>query len=199
MIENVFVREVLLAFIPIFVAIDAIGVMPMFVGFTSDLDDSQRHSIVLRIVITALVLSLGFIWAGQMIFQYLGIKVGDFMVAGGLILFSVAILELFRTSKYERSGLKEDLGIVPFGTPIIAGPALLTTLILVLDQYSLSAVISALVLNLLVVSLVLSLSMRFVTVLGYSGIRAASKIIAVFLAAYAVSIIRNGLVQLFVD
>ena len=80
----------LLVFIPIFVAVDAIGLLPIFISLTQGLEQKTKQKVIGESILTALGLSIGFIFLGRAVFKLLGITVGDFMVAGGLVLFCIA-------------------------------------------------------------------------------------------------------------
>jgi multiple antibiotic resistance protein len=87
-------RNILLSFISIFVAVDAIGVLPIFVSLTEGIERSERAKIIVQSMLTALCLAVGFIFLGKVVFRILGITIGDFMVAGGAILFCLAITDI---------------------------------------------------------------------------------------------------------
>ena len=87
-------KDILLSFIPLFIAVDAIGVMPMFVGLTSELEQKAKTRIIVQSMLTAACLAVGFVLGGKLLFRWLGITIGDFMIAGGAILFSLAIIDL---------------------------------------------------------------------------------------------------------
>ena len=116
---------------------------------------------------------------------------GDFKIAGGLILFVLASRDLVRTDGGPQV-LPDDFGIVPLGLPLIAGPATLTTLLILMDSVGANYALAALVLNLLVVALAFYFAEGLVRIVGQTGLRAISKIIALLLAAIAVSMIRRG-------
>jgi len=80
-------KNILLAFIPIFVAVDAIGVIPIFVSLTRQIEKKEKGEIIFQSIFTALGLTLGFIFVGKAVFKFLNITVADFMIAGGAILF----------------------------------------------------------------------------------------------------------------
>src|SRR3989338_6749155 len=88
-----------LSFIPIFVAVDAIGVLPIFVGLTKEFNKKKRFTIIMHSVITALCIAIGFVFFGKWIFKILNITIGDFMIAGGMVLFGIAIMDILTTSK----------------------------------------------------------------------------------------------------
>ena len=85
------VRNILLSFIPIFVAVDALGVFPIFISLTEGMEQRQKSKIIIQSMLTALCLAVSFIFLGKAVFKLLGITIGDFMVAGGALLFCLAV------------------------------------------------------------------------------------------------------------
>ena len=183
-----------LTFVPLFVAMDAIGVLPILVPLTQDMIARERKRVVRLAVLTALGLGLGFVVIGKGIFLFLGIEVVDFMVAGGLILFLLAAKDLI-TGKMvdaQASASSESIGVVPLGTPLVVGPAVLTTLLILVDLYSIYIVIASFIINLAIGWLLFAQANRVVSFLGQGGVRATSKIVSLFLAAIAIKMIRQG-------
>lgn len=179
------------SFIPLFVAIDIFGVLPFYIALTADVPDIRKGKVVSQSVITALAVSLAFAVVGKAIFGVLGIMADDFKVAGGLVLLVFAILDLTR---YERRKPKETrtVGVVPIGVPLIAGPATLTTILVLVDRHGMAVTLTALALNLLLVWVVLLAARQVVRLLGENGVAALSKIMALLLAAIAIMMIRLG-------
>jgi multiple antibiotic resistance protein len=190
-------QEFGLTFVPLFVAMDAIGVLPILVPLTQDMKTKERSRTVRLAVITALGLGLGFVAIGKGIFIFLGIEVSDFLVAGGLILFLLAAKELITGKMLEaQASVGADmLGVVPIGTPLVVGPAVLTTLLILTDQYSVVIVIFSFIANLAIAWLLFAQANRVVAFLGQGGVRATSKIVSLFLAAIAIKMIRQGVLQ----
>ncbi|MCX6008513.1 MAG: MarC family protein [Chloroflexi bacterium] len=190
-------QEFGLTFVPLFVAMDAIGVLPILVPLTQDMKAKGRRRVVRLAVITALGLGLGFVVIGKGIFLFLGIEVSDFLVAGGLILFLLAAKDLITGKMVEtQASIGADmLGVVPLGTPLVVGPAVLTTLLILIDQYSIIIVIVSFILNLAIAWLLFAQANRVVAFLGQGGVRATSKIVSLFLAAIAIKMIRQGVLQ----
>jgi multiple antibiotic resistance protein len=189
------IEKILLAFIPVFVAVDAIGVMPIFISLTEELTLKEKLFVVIQSMITALTVAIGFIFLGKFIFKVLSISVGDFMIAGGVILFFIAIIDLIFTNKQRKLPPKES-GAVPLGTPLIAGPAVLTTSMIIISVYGLAATIISIVLNILVAGLIFMFSEVLIKLLGKVGTKVFSKIVSLFLAAIAIMMIRRGIVML---
>lgn len=185
------IDKFLAAFIPIFVAIDPIGLVGLFVGLgTSSSHANRRHQALVGIF-TGLAVAVGFIFLGKVIFAALGITVADFQVGGGLILLALAVRELVGFGPHDRTS-DDDFGVVPLGMPLIAGPALLATLLILLDTVGIVWTVFSLIVNLAIVALALCNAERFTRRLGKQGLRGVSKLIALLLAAIAISLIRRG-------
>jgi len=185
------IDKFLLAFIPIFVAIDPIGLVAIFMGLAGGTSRQQRQRQALVGIITALCIAVGFVFLGKIIFVALGITVADFQVAGGLILLGLAGRELLSLGPADR-GPSEDFGVVPLGMPLIAGPALLTALLILVDTVGLVFTLVSLLINLALVAIGFWNADLVARWMGRQGLRGVSKIIALLLAAIAVSLIRRG-------
>jgi len=191
-------QKLLLAFIPVFVAVDAIGVLPIFVSFTRGISKKEKSRIILQSIITALCLAIGFIFLGKAVFAFLRITVGDFMVAGGLVLLCIAIIDIVNPGKKRRIPAKE-LGSVPLGTPLIVGPAVLTTSLIIIGEYGLYPTLISVFINVLLAGAIFSFSDVLIGFLGESGSKALSKIMSLLLAAIAIMMMRKGLMQILMD
>jgi multiple antibiotic resistance protein len=186
MIERFF-----LAFIPIFVEIDPIGLVAIVMGLGTSASREHRRRQAFLGIFTALGIAIGFIFLGKIIFAALGITGADFQVAGGLILLGLAGRELLGIGPHDRSG-SDEFGVVPLGMPLIAGPALLTALLILVDTVGLVFTLASLLANLALVAIAFCNAERFTRWMGKQGLRGVSKIIALLLAAIAVSLIRRG-------
>jgi multiple antibiotic resistance protein len=185
----------LLAFIPLFVAMDPLGVLPIFVSLTAGLEKGQKQRIIIYSLLTALCLALVFIILGKAIFKVLGITISDFMIAGGTILFCIAVIDLIIPGKQRRIP-EDDVGVVPIGTPLIVGPAVLTTCLMLIDQFGTLLTIAAVILNLMIVGLVFYWSDILMRSFGKSGTNALSKVMALLLAAIGIMMIRKGIMRI---
>jgi multiple antibiotic resistance protein len=185
------IEKFFLAFIPIFVAIDPIGLVAVFMGLGTSASREQRKRQAFLGILTALCVAIGFIFLGKLIFSALGITVADFQVAGGLILLGLAGRELLGIGPHDRGG-SDEFGVVPLGMPLIAGPALLTALLILVDTVGLVFTLVSLLVNLALVAIAFYNADRFTHWMGRQGLRGVSKIIALLLAAIAVSLIRRG-------
>jgi len=185
------IQKFFLAFIPIFVAIDPIGLVAIFMGLAGSASQEQRKRQAFLGIFTALCVAIGFVFLGEIIFDALGITDADFQVAGGLILFGLASRELLGLGPADREG-SDEFGIVPLGMPLIAGPALLTALLILVDTVGLIYTLVSLLVNLALVAVAFWNADWFARWMGRQGLRGVSKIVALLLAAIAVSLIRRG-------
>ncbi len=179
-------------FIPIFVAIDIFAVLPIFLSMTHSLTVKSREKIIRESILTALMASLLFIALGEAIFRILGITGNDFKIAGGIVLLVFAVIELLKRDEGRRK-LAGKFGVVPIGVPLIVGPAVLTTLLVLVDHYGIFATVLSLLVNLLIVWISFKKGQAVLRVLGEGGIIAISKIMALLLASIAVMMIRIGI------
>ena len=185
----------LLAFIPLFVAIDVFGVLPLFVGLTEGLDERRRKILTAEATLTAFLVSLLFLAAGKLVFSFLGITESDFRVGGGIVLLVLAVNDLLfaKDAKRDPHG---SAGVVPIGIPLIMGPAALTTIIILVDSYGYLWTIASLFANVLIVWLVFLQAKRITAFMGPAGSRAVAKVAALLLAGIAVMMIRSGITDM---
>ncbi len=188
-------KEFLTCFIPIMVAMDAPGTLPLFVGMTEGLQTHERQTVVRQSILTAFLVTAGFVLVGRAIFQALGILVEDFMIAGGIVLLIIATVDIVRAGE-KRTGPGPMLGVVPLGTPIIAGPAVLTTTLVLQGSYGYLPVFLSFIANLAIAWLIFALSNRIIRVVGINGSRAFAKVASLILAAFAVKMMRSGILKL---
>ena len=195
-----FIKDVGLSFIPLFIAVDAIGLLPFILSLTQDMNPAERPRTIRYAMFTGFVLGLVFVGIGKGIFFVLGIAIGDFLIAGGLVLLVLAIRHLIigKLVELQPSVSKEMIGVVPIGTPLVVGPAVLTTLLLLTQQYSVLAVVLSFLLNLAFAWLVFAQANRVARLLREQGLRASSQIASLLLAAIAVMMIRKGLTEVMI-
>jgi len=191
-------KELLLVLIPIFVAVDAIGVLPIFVSLTQGVKKTDKTKIILQSMITAICLAAGFLFLGKAVLKILGISIPDFMIAGGSILFCISIIDILSPGKRRRVPTSQ-LGSVPLGTPLIVGPAVLTTSLALLGEYGLLATLFSVVVNVLIAGVIFSFSGILIKTLGDSGTKALSKVTSLLLAAIAIMMIRKGIMQIMLS
>jgi len=181
-------------FIPIFVAIDVFAILPIFISLTVEMPKSRRP-IIRDSIFTALIVGLIFVALGEAIFNILGVTSDDFKIAGGLVLLIFAILELIRNEEKKRKPVGR-VGVVPLGVPLIVGPAVLTTLLVLVDHYGIIPTIISFVINLFIVWIFFIKAENILNFFGKGGAIGISKIMALLLASIAIMMIRIGIVNI---
>jgi multiple antibiotic resistance protein len=184
--------EIFVPFIPLFVAFDTLGILPIFVSLTSEMEQPDRRKVVRQSTLTAFLVSIGFLVAGKWVFALLGISVSDFKIAGGILLFIFAIVELIFPER-TRTFPKETMGVVPIGIPLIVGPAVLTLLLMIVSTYGYLSTLLCLVLNLLIVYFVFSQSQWVMRLMKEGGTKGVAKVSSLLLAAFAMMMLRMGI------
>lgn len=192
------IRELALTFVPLFFAMDAVGNLPILLALTQEIEPKHRRRAVHLATLTALGVGLGFVAIGKAIFLLLGIEVADFLMAGGIILLILTIRYLITGKVVETQDVSASVtvGVVPLGTPLVVGPAVLTTLLLLIGKYRIPIVLSSFILNLVVQWVLFRQADRIVNFLGRTGANAISKIVMLLLAAIAVKMIREGVLTI---
>jgi len=184
-------RTLLLTFIPLFVAVDVVGLVVIYLGIVLPLDEAARRRLAIEATMTAGAAGVGFLLAGDAVLSFLGVTVGDFQIAGGLLLLVLSLHDLLHPElPLRQPGARP--GIVPLGIPMIVGPAVLTTLLTLARTYGYAMTLLGFALNLTIVWAALRWAPLVERVLGEAGCRAITKVLQVLLAAIGVTFVRRG-------
>jgi len=186
-----------LCFVPLFVAVDAIGILPLFLSLTEGLEHERLRRVIWQSLLTGTAVAVAFVLVGKAVFRLLGITPADFMIAGGSLLFALSLRDLLLAEKAPVGPSDPDsLGAVPVGVPLIVGPAVLTTLIILTDAHGVAPAASAAVVNILLAGAAFWFSGPISRFLGRAGSKAISKLASLLLAAIAVMMIHKGVMGL---
>jgi multiple antibiotic resistance protein len=218
-------HDFLRIFIPLLVVIDPAGVLPLFLSLTRNYSETNRRIIARRAAIVAGVTGIVILIIGQALFKFVGVQFADFQIAGGVLVFVLAVIDLLSPGKpamneaqIKQSGdqaLPADVGVVPLAVPLIVGPATMTTSLLLVSTYGgaytqyygsmlgpvfiTSIVAMALVLNLLLLFAIMYHAGRIELLIGRQTMSVINKIVMILLAAIAVSLIRQGITTIVHD
>ena len=189
---SIFFHDFVLTFLPLFIVVDAIGNVPIILSLSEGMPPKQRTNMINIGVATATIVGLVFLFFGRWLLNVMGISQGAFTIAGGLILliFSLRYLTLGRWMDIIK---EEMIAVVPIGTPLIVGPATITTLLLLATQYPLYIILISLAANLILSWIVFMTASRISGFLGKGGLKAVSQIFNLLLVAIAVNMIIRGL------
>jgi multiple antibiotic resistance protein len=199
------------ALVALFVTVDPLGLVPIFVALTPGLGEAERAALARRAVLLASLVLLLFALAGEAVLAWLGIGMPAFRVAGGLFLFLLALEMVFERRGQRRSGSAEgladdrrggDLAVFPIGIPLIAGPAAITTTILVADRLGgtvagRTAVLAAVLATMALTWAALLVAGRLARAMGPTLIGVASRLLGLLLGALAAQYVLDGLAQVF--
>jgi multiple antibiotic resistance protein len=185
----------LLSLIPIMVALNAPGVLPIYISLTESMDTLERRKIARQSVVTAFLITIGFVFLGRAVFSALGIQVEDFMIAGGILLLVISISHIV-TANYGVYKVTPTLGAVPLGTPLLAGPATLTTTLVLVGNYGYLPVILSLIVTLIIAWIIFDKAGIIIKLIGINGARAFAKVSSLLLAAIAVNLIKSGVFKI---
>lgn len=186
-------------FVAVFVLVDALGNVPIFLILTKGMEPEQTHSVVDRATIVATAVLLGFAFAGQWVLNYLDISMGSLRVAGGLLLLIIALRMLEGELDTPVVEQERDVAITPLALPLMAGPGTLTTVMLLMSESpSLHlSVIVGIVAAMLVSWIILRQAVRINDWFGPQGAIIIIKLLGFLLAALAVEIGSAGIRELF--
>ena len=184
------------AFALLFAVTDAVGTVPIFVSLTSAFPDARRRIVKQAIVISTAVLVV-FSLFGWLIFDIFGITLDDFRIAGGIILFVVAMDQLTGGAVKSKGLEPSDVAAFPLATPLLAGPGAISTVVIISGPpYSPLLALTVIVCNSILAYAILSSTDSVRKVLGANGMNALSRITALLIAALAISFVVGGVTDL---
>ena len=196
-ISDTFQNDIITSVIALFVVIDPIGNIPLFIAFTKKLEKAEHKTVSKTAIITAAALLLLFGVAGTQILGLFGITIFSFMIAGGTLLFIIAI-ELLTYGEWRFvSKVKEDIGVVPIAFPLLAGPGSITAVIISYQTSGFLITFLSIIIVMTITYVILRMVNPIYKVLGNRGSMIVSRVFAVIIAAIAVEYIVEGIKNLF--
>ena len=193
-------------FVLYFVVIDPIGTTPLFLVVTKGLNAKDKNKVAFEGVLIATIVLLFFAFFGNYVLKYLGISFPAFTIAGGIILFLIALEMLFdiRSERKKKSinDKRDKISIFPIAIPLLAGPAAITSVILTISQaegsYSLLIInIICLISVMLVSFIILRVFTKFQKFINEKIINIFSRVIGIILAALSIQYILDGIKSFF--
>ena len=197
------------SFVALFVILDAIGNVPIFVGLLEGFTEEDRKQIIKRATIIALLTLLVVTFTGNMIFMLLSIQMYSFKVAGGILLMIIAVEMLFgRKSRTETSEdieeKKHDLTVTPLAIPLLTGPGALTTGIVLFDSTAgnidkMMILFISILLTFLLSYIILIKSPKVFKYLGKTGTKVVVRVMGLLLLSIAVQFMINGMSEAIIN
>ncbi|MDU9003602.1 MarC family protein [Sedimentitalea todarodis] len=196
-------QTIIREFVTLFVVIDPIGSIPVFLFAAAGVSPSLHRAFAIRAVLTAAVVLLVFLVGGQFLLEALGLRLGTFQIAGGIVLFLFALSMIFGESKPEQEiedAASEDLSgaVFPLAIPSIASPGAMLAVVILTDNHGTSFAQQAITASLLLVVLMftllaLLLAGRIQRIIGAAGASVVSRVMGMVLATVAVDSVLVGL------
>jgi len=182
------------SFILLFSVFDVIGTVPLFLALTQDYSD-QRASIVKQSVLIATIILVVFATIGQLVFDVLGITINDFKIAGGIILFIIALDNLRGKISQTRTIAATEIAAFPLATPLLAGPGAISTVMIYANPpYGLLEDYLVILLNALLAFIILERATYVRKLFGNNGTQVFTRIVGLLIAAIGIAFIREGIV-----
>jgi multiple antibiotic resistance protein len=190
-----FLTALLKASVTLFIIIDPIGLIPIFMALTHGCTSEERSSIFRKAALVALLLLLLFTFTGKGILDLFNITISDFKIAGGILLLVIALNITLQAHYGETSA--GQAGVVPLAVPLLVGPGAITTTIVLIGTTGLWVTFTAVVINFLVAFIIFRYVGVFYRYLGRTGSDVIAKIMGMLLAAIAIQFIRQGIQEVF--
>jgi len=188
----VFILDLAKAVITLFIIVDPLGNIPIFISLTKGMTIEHRQKAFRTAIFTGFILLISFALVGQQIFMLFGISLYSFMIAGGILLLIISIRILVRGEWEEESNPPESIGVVPIGFPLLVGPGAITTTILNLQASGVIVTVIAVLIVFAVAQIILRLIDPIYRFLGNSGSLVISRLMALLIAAIAIQYILDG-------
>ena len=193
-------------FVPLFAVVDPFAALPLYISLTSGLSDRQKKGVIKEAFLTSLLLLIFFAFAGIYILDFMGISIEALMIAGGLLMLIVSIEMVKEGDKPRSTGKKialheeaGDIGIVPLGTPMLAGPGAISLVIILMGRYH--SYIPEILISILIVDVITVLifwaSRYIMCMMGEKGSRAFTRVMGLLVTAFAIQYILDGIAQYF--
>lgn len=185
----------------LFLLMDSIGNVPIFISLLKEVKASRRQFIIFRELVIALISIIAFYFLGEYLLNLLHIGQQAILISGSIILFMIAIKLIFPTNKngFHNSASKEPF-IVPLAIPLVAGPAVLSTVMLYSHQAINTWIVVSAIVIAWVISTIILLSSSFLNrVLGPRGISACEKLTGLILVMLAVQMFLDGFRPFFMQ
>lgn len=186
-------QEIIKSFITLFVIINPIGNLTVFIGLSRGMDAKKRLRIVNEILFVASILLFTFLFFGVYIFDLFNIGLDTFQIGGGIILLIIAISYLLDI----HTGIHKhkDISAVPMGTPLLIGPGTITSTLILVNEFGILITFIAAVFALLAVWLILRFSGNIYKMVGAHWAMVVSRIMGLILAAISVEFIKMGVIS----
>ncbi len=186
------ISDLALASIALFIIVDPIGNIPIFMGLTEKIEPARRKKVYNVATLVAFILLLLFAFLGQEILTIFGLSIYSFEIAGGILLLIISVRILVSGSMHENVESPESLGAVPIAMPLLVGPGAITTTIFNLQAYGTLIAILAVLIVLSITWVLLRFIGGIYRFIGKTGALVIARVMALLIAAIAIQYILTG-------
>jgi multiple antibiotic resistance protein len=197
-------------FFTLFFVVDPLGLIPVFLLYLGGFQDRKRRVMIIRSICISIAVSVFFIFLGRYLLRFLGISTGSFLVAGGILLFIIAMemimgqvsrVKMREIGDCNQPDEERDVSVFPLAIPMLCGPGNIAALVMFSSQAEGDIMKLGLIVILSTTVFLLAMAVMFFshfigTVLGGIGISIIQKLMGLILSAMSVQFIRNGLYEL---
>lgn len=191
--------EIISATILLILIMDPLGNLPIFMSILKNFKTNRQRIILIREMFLALIIMLLFLFSGEQILKLLSLKTETVSISGGIILFLIAIKMIFPNEDHNNSNItisiKEEPFLVPLAIPLVAGPSLLATLMLLSHQYpnKIFLLVGALLIAWSISLTILLLSEIFLYLFGLKGVNALERLMGLILIMLSTQMFLDGI------
>ncbi|PPI87844.1 antibiotic transporter [Candidatus Pantoea edessiphila] len=190
-------NEIISVTILLLLIMDPLGNLPIFMSILKYIEPKRRQIILIREMIISLIIILLFLFSGETILNFLNLRTESVSISGGVILFLIAIKMIFPSPEDNNTGLPagEEPFLVPLAIPLVAGPSLLATLMMLAHQYfnQMHIIIISILIAWLITLIILLLSELFLRILGEKGVNALERLMGLVLVMLATQMFLDGI------
>ncbi|MBU1043787.1 MAG: hypothetical protein KJ915_05245 [Candidatus Omnitrophica bacterium] len=191
------INAIFVSFCALFIALDGIGLLPKFSIFVQDIPAKENKKNLISSVYMALAIGVGLMIAGRIIAWMIGLATADFQIGAGIVLFVLSIYYLLKPEARINFNPASS-NILPLATPIIIGPSVIAMILVLMSSYGLIITTISLAANMFIVYIIFRNAVKLQTVLGDNGVALLSKIVDILLSVFAIMLIKNGVIALFI-
>lgn len=179
----------------LFIITDALGNLPFYMALTEGASPEEKRKITFTAIFTGLCMLFFFVFAGTLVLDLFNLTMNDLQIAGGILLIVISIEVLLRGKVIAEH--REEVGIVPLGSPLLVGPGAITTVLVMTRIYQLWAVVLGVLICFLFIWLIFHFADSIYRLIGRNGSVILTRIAAILIAAIAVRFIRVGIQAIF--
>lgn len=186
---------VLQVFFAVFGVMDPVGNVPVFLALTKGMTEEHKRSVAAKAVLRAAVMLTVFVFTGNFILELFQVSIESFRIAGGLIMVLIGLQILFNINfKKDPEESPDDISVVPLATPLIAGPGMIATAVVLAKEYGYVVTLACLAANLILELLLFRRAGFILRLLGREGTLIFAKIMGLILITIGIEFIRSAII-----